>query len=129
MPTFILKEGMGKHYARIDGQKVCLRPGDRIVCDTATLGSALSKFREVADLPQATKPEARLGKKAKPTTPAAKPTEPAAPEFVVRERGGELDGYDVISTATGEAINDAPLTQREALDLIGEPAVGTDGHP
>lgn len=115
MPTFILKKGVGKCYLRRNGRLVLIHQGESIQCEEAEIGLAARHFQKLSELPQKTKPEP-----VSVSTPGAKP----ASEFVIRERGGALDGYDVVHGETGEPLNDAPMTLKDARDLAGEPSPG-----
>jgi hypothetical protein len=91
---FRLKPGHGKHYASVDGKKTVLRPGDVICCEPAELGGAIGKFEQLDPDPP-----------------------PAAPEIGLCVVNRDDGLCDVVNEATGEKINDAPMTPEEASSL------------
>lgn len=92
-----MKKGVGPHSMKLKGKNITLRSGDEVRCDPEDIGGALNlKFDALEPPPPEPSPERGL---------------------VVESR---KDGKcDVINEATGNKINDEPLTPKEAEQMAG----------
>lgn len=97
MARFMKKAEPGRFYLRAGRGVRLVKPGDVIECSPEELGKHIDRFDRLDPEPPAPKQEAKL--KAVP----------------------HLDGgYDIVSEATGEPINDAPVTKEQAEEMTGE---------
>lgn len=92
-----MKKGMGPHSMKLKGKKITLHPGDEVRCEPEDIGGILDRKFEALEAP---------------------PPEPS-PErgLVIKPR--EDGKCDVINEATGNKINDDPLTPKQAAQMVG----------
>ena len=101
--TYRLKVGVGKHY--VLGRGLPLLPGEEITCDEGDIAAFMDKFEVVTaqDHPE--------------------PTE----GLRIEHRGGGW--FDVVNSATGRAINSAPMRRDDADSLAYTTVYGVEAEP
>lgn len=92
-----MKKGVGPHSMKLKGKNITLHPGDEIRCGPEDIGGALNLKFDALEAPPP-EPFPKIGLVVKP-----------------REDGK----CDVINEATGNKINDEPLTPKEAEQMAG----------
>ena len=95
-----MKKGVGPHSMKLDGKNITLHPGDEVRCEPEDIGGILERKFEALE----------------PPPPEPSPTGPGL-TIEVREDGK----CDVINKATGNKINDEPLTAKEAAVMVDSP--------
>jgi len=95
MGLYRMKKGYGRHRLILKGRTVDLSPGDRIECEDYDIGNALDKFEVLV--------------------PNAKKLETPAVAFSLEQLPSGK--WNVRSNATRRLLNDAPLTEEEAMGL------------
>jgi hypothetical protein len=98
-----LKSGREHSLRGPNRELVAVVPGQIIDCEPEQFGGAIDKFELVAPDPVSDPPA---------------PPKPTVSEYSVKAVEG---GYLIINAASGEALNDDPVTAEEAADLAGIP--------